>query len=186
MTVQLQTEKHLVTAEELLRMPDDGFRYELVEGGIKQMTPAGGGHGASGMNLGIDLGHFVRKNRLGQMFLAETGFKIQENPDTVIAPDISFISRARILEEGIPNGFIPGAPDLVVEVVSPNDRVYEVDEKADKWLDAGVQLVWIVNPKRRTIEVRTASESTLLGVNDELSGEDVVPGFTCRVADIFA
>lgn len=137
------------------------------------------------MELGIMLGHFIRQNKLGRAFLAETGFKIATNPDTVLAPDIAFVRRERISQDGLPSGYFPGAPDLAVEVVSPNDRVYEVDDKVERWLEAGAQAVWIVNPKRRTIEIRTSGGSTLLGENDELDGGAVVPGFSCRVADIF-
>lgn len=173
-----------VTADEFLRMNDDSCRTELRRGVIHKRPFNGMQAGALIANLAMSLWRYAEVQR--GFLVAATGFQIAENPDTVLAPDIAFVRKENMPEEGVPEGYFPGVPDLAVEVVSPNDRVYEVDDKADKWLDAGAQLVWIVNPKRRTIEVRTTSGSTLLGVNGELSGENAVPGFTCRVADIFA
>jgi len=117
-------------------MPDDGFRYELIQGELKQMWPAGFNHGAKGMNLAVALGQHVKANNLGIVLLAETGYKIAENPDTVRAPDISFVRRERIPAREV-TGYFPGAPDLAVEVISPSDTVYEVSEKVAEWLAAG-------------------------------------------------
>lgn len=175
------------TAEELLRMPKDGFRYELVKGELKKMSPAGIEHGAVAVNLTIILGQHVKANQLGIVCAAETGFKIATDPDTVLAPDISFVRRERIPESGLPKAFWPGAPDLAVEVVSPGDARKEVAKKAEDWLEAGASAVWVVNPKQRTVTVhRPQAEANTLGEDDELDGQDVVPGFRCRVAEIFA
>jgi Uma2 family endonuclease len=150
------------------------------------MSPAGSEHGAVIMNLAAPLAQHVKKNNLGVVFGAETGFKIEENPDTVRAPDITFISQKNIPESGIPKGYWRGAPDLAVEVLSPGDTAYEVEEKVEEWLTAGARLVWTVNPKRKSVTVhRTLREALTLSVNDELSGEDVVTGFCCRVSEIF-
>ena len=167
-------------------MPGDGFRYELVRGELKKMSPAGSEHGVVIIRLAKLLAIHVDDRQLGLVFGAETGFVIEHDPDTVRAPDVSFVAKQRIPAEGIPKKFWPGAPDLAVEVVSPGDSVSEVDDKVADWLRCGTQLVWVVNPKWRNVTVyRSSADIRTLTENDELEGEDVVPGFRCRVADIF-
>lgn len=175
-----------MTADELFMMKDDGFRYELVKGELRQMSPAGSEHGAIIMNLAVPLAQYVRANNLGVVFGAETGFKIATSPDTVRAPDIAFVRRERIPQTGIPKEFWPGAPDLAVEVLSPDDRARKVNEKIDDWLASGVSAVWVVNPKRRSVTVhRSQKETQTLLEDDELDGQDVVSGFRCRIIDVF-
>lgn len=176
----------LMTAEELFWMPGDHKRHELVKGVLTTMPPTGFEHGAITVNVTMPVAKHVRQNNLGLVCGAETGFIVAREPDTVLAPDVSFVSRARLEQFGITKKFFPAAPDLAVEVLSPHDRVGEVDEKVEAWLNAGVRLVWIVNPKHRTITVyRSLTDITLLTENDELDGYDVVPGFRCKVAEIF-
>ena len=176
----------LMTAEELLELPDDGFRYELIKGELRRMTPAGGEHGASTMNLAAPLKVFVDEHNLGIVFAAETGFQLTDSPDSVRAPDIAFVRSERIPASGIPKAYWRGAPDLAVEVVSPNDKLYEIDEKDDDFLAAGAQMVWVVYPKRRSVTVyRAGSEPQVFTVNDTLNGADVVPGFKYPVSKIF-
>jgi Uma2 family endonuclease len=175
-----------VTADELFAMPEDGFRYELVKGELRKMSPSGTEHGAIVFNLTILLGQHIRATKIGQGFGAEAGFKLTTNPDTVRAADIAFIRRERIPETGIPKNFWATAPDLAVEVLSPGDTYSEVDEKVEDWLAAGTRAVWIVNPKRRSVTVyRSMTEVTRLSDSDELEGGDVVPGFRCKVSEIF-
>ena len=174
------------TASELYAMPDDGFRYELVKGELRKMSPAGGEHGAVVFNISLLLGQHVKSNNLGVCFAAETGFKIASDPDTVRAPDVAFVSRGRIPEGGIPKKFWDGAPDLAVEVVSPGDTYAEVEEKVEEWLAAGARAVWVFNPKRRSVSVhRSMTDVTRLTEDDELDGGDVVPGFRCKVSEVF-
>ena len=182
----MSTSTRLMTADELWNLPKDGFRYELVEGELKQMSPSGTKHAAVIFNLtGLLAPHF-RANNLGQGFGAEAGFKIASDPDTVRAPDIAFVRRERIPSTGIPENFWPIAPDLVVEVVSPGDTFQEVEDKVEQWLAAGTLAVWVVNPKRRSVSVyRSMTDVTRLSEADELEGQDVVPGFRCKVAEIF-
>lgn len=176
----------LLTAEDLLALPDDGFRHELVNGELTTMTPAGSEHGIIAMRLATRVGPYVEARDLGEVFTAETGFKIASDPDTVRAPDLAFVRRERIPESGIPKGFWPGAPDLAAEVVSPGDTYEEVEEKVAQWLGAGTLLVWVVNPRHRTVAVRsTSDEVRILSETDELHGGDVLPGFTCSVAELF-
>ncbi|MBI3756420.1 MAG: Uma2 family endonuclease [Deltaproteobacteria bacterium] len=176
----------LMTAEELLQLPDDGYRYALVEGGLIRMPPAGGEHGDVTMNAGFLLKGYVKAHKLGVVSAAETGFILQRSPDTVRAPDASFVSKDRIPPDGIPKGYWPFAPDLAVEVVSPNDRFDDVQEKVAQYFVAGTRLVWVVLAKTRTVLVyRSLHDVSSLSVNDELNGVDVLPGFTCRVAELF-
>lgn len=142
-----------MTADELLRMPDDGYRYELVKGELRGMPPAGGEHGKIALKFGSRLLNYVEANNLGVVFAAETGFKIASNPDTVRAPDAAFVRLDRLPETGLPKGYWPGAPDLAVEVISPGDIYGEVEEKVNEWLDAGTRMVIVANPRNRTLKV---------------------------------
>ena len=172
------------TASELFAMPHDGSRYELVKGELRKMSPSGGEHGAVVFNLSGLLAPHLKV--IGQGFGAETGFKIASAPDTVRAADIAFVRRERIPEAGIPKNFWELAPDLVVEVVSPGDTYNEVVEKVKDWLDAGTRAVWIVNPRQRVVSVyRSTKDATVLSEGDELEGGEVVPGFRCKVSEIF-
>jgi len=176
-----------VTAEQLAMMPSDGNRWELVAGELRKMTPAGWKHGAIAGRLHGWLFEHVSVRSLGVVLAAETGFLLRRDPDTVRAPDISFLSNARLRDPLPDDTFWPGTPDLAVEVVSPNDSRRDIDEKVKAWLDAGTHLVWVVNPAVQTVTVyRSATQITTLTENDELSGEDVIAGFRCRVGDIFA
>ena len=182
----MSTTTQLMTADELLKLPRGRFRYELVKGELKTMAPAGEEHGVVIMNLAVPLGQHVKANNLGVVFGAETGFKLASNPDTVRAPDIAFITRERIEREGISKGYGVGAPDLAVEVLSPSDRDVDVKTKVAEWLASGARIVWVVSPKRRTVTVhRALKDIKVLAAQDELDGEDVVPGFRYRVAEIF-
>ncbi|MDE0396410.1 MAG: Uma2 family endonuclease, partial [Candidatus Poribacteria bacterium] len=133
----------LLTAEDLWKQPDDGYRYELVKGVIRRMPPAGFEHGIRSAKIGGRLNEHVEKHKLGSVCGAETGFKIAQNPDTVRAPDAAFVRQATIDERGISKGYWEGAPDLAVEVISPGDTYTEVAEKVDEWLNAGCALVWV-------------------------------------------
>jgi Uma2 family endonuclease len=180
------TNTPLMTAEELLLRPDDGLRHELIRGELTTMSPSGSEHVVIIVRLTARLFQHVEADRLGVVFGAEGGFLIARNPDTVRAPDIAFVRRERIPPTGIPRGFWPGPPDLAVEVLSPGDRVGEVDEKVGEWLAAGTLMVWIVNPRWGSVTVhRPARAIRLLSGDATLDGEDVVPGFRCPVRDLF-
>ncbi len=175
-----------MTADELLAMPDDGYRYELVEGELRRMSPAGDEHGQVGMELAIPLGSHVKKNKLGKLYLAETGFLIRTNPDTVRAPDIAFVRMERIKQTPGIKGYRVGAPDLAVEVVSPGDTVNEVEDKVAEWLEGGARMVWVVSPKLHTVTVyRSLTDIVTRTAKDKLDGAEVVPGFQMNVAEIF-
>ena len=183
----MTTRKEPVTAEELLRMPDDGFRYELVSGELRKMPPAGNEHGYRAAELSSEPRNHVKANGLGRVYAAETGFRLHSDPDTVRAPDAAFVSRERLEEVGSVEGYWPGAPDLAAEIVSPNDRHTEVVEKALEWLDAGCSMVLVVDPKQRTVTVyRSREDIRILAEGDSLDGADVIPGFSLPVTEIFA
>lgn len=176
-----------VTAGDLLRMPDDGLRRELVRGELRTMTPAGRRHGKIAMRIGVRLGQFVEQHGLGEVYAAETGFKLSADPDTVRAPDVAYLRRERVEETGDVIGYSPGAPDLAVEVLSPGDTFSEVEEKVFDWLAAGSRMVIVLNPGKRTATVyRSRSEIAVLTEDDELGGGDVVPGWRLPVREIFA
>ena len=176
----------LMTADELFKISDDGYRYELVKGELRKMPPAGSEHGVLTLRLAWRLAQHIEKHKLGVFFAAETGFRIKSDPDTVRAPDTAFVRKERIPDTGIPKGYWEGAPDLAVEIISPGDTYLEVEEKVFDWITAGASMVWVVNPRRRTVTVhRSLRDSTLLTEEDELNGEEVIEGFQCRVAEIF-
>lgn len=175
-----------VTAEELLLMPSDGIRRELLAGEVRDMNPAGYLHGRIAMSVSAPLDQYVRKHSLGVVLAAETGFKISSSPDTVRAPDVSFVRRERVEEAGEVEGYWPGAPDLAVEVVSPNDSYASVEEKAASWLEAGTYAVVVVEPRTKTVTVRSSrTEIRIFTEGDMLDVGDAVPGWTILVADIF-
>jgi Uma2 family endonuclease len=175
-----------VTAEELLAMPDDGMSYELVKGELQMAPPPGFEHGKVTMNLAGPLFRYVKSNHLGVVLAAETGFKLESDPDTVRAPDIAFVRQELIDQTGRTEGYRAGAPDLVVEVLSPSDTFGKVEAKVSQWLEAGAHMVWVVSPKLHTITVyRSLTDIITLTEKDTLDGGNVVPGFQIKIAEIF-
>lgn len=178
--------KHM-TADELLRIPDDGQRRELVDGELRTMTPAGHPHGRIAMRVGWLLTQHVEENDLGAVYAAETGFILSRDPDTVRAPDVAFVRRERVEEVGDTGGYWPGAPDLAVEVVSPNDAYAEVERKVAEWLNAGSRMVIVVDPSNRTVRVHRTPADVITPAGDgEIVGADVVPGWRLPIRTLFA
>jgi Uma2 family endonuclease len=176
-----------MTADELLRLPDNGMRRELIAGELYEMPPAGGEHGYVGNRAQIELGIYLRQHPEigGSFFLSDTGYRLSRDPDTVRAPDISYVGPDR-LDQARVRGFPELAPDFVVEVVSPNDTAAEIQRKVDEWLAAGVVLVWVLYPATRTaMTFRVGGEIQLLHAEDTITAEPVLPGFACRLADLF-
>ena len=178
------TTQALMTAEALWQLPDDGNRHELIAGELRTMPPSGEVHGGIAATFTTYLNVYVLAQRLGRVFAAETGFLVATNPDTVLAPDVAFVRAERL--GAVSSGFRHGVPDLAVEIVSPSDRYTEVDEKVALWLAYGTRMVVVVNPRRRSLAVhRSAAAVRHLTVEDRLDGEDVVPGWTLAVRDLF-
>jgi Uma2 family endonuclease len=178
------TATQAVTVADLQRLPRGG-RYRLIEGELRTSPPAGAEHGSVAMHLAASLYQAVSARNLGRVYAAETGFLLATNPDTVLAPDAAFIRGERVEQIGNVAGFIPGAPDLAVEVTSTSDTYAEVEEKVSLWLQHGTEMV-VVNPRRRGVAVYRPGRPVLfLTEQDELSGDDVVPGWRVRIQDLF-
>jgi Uma2 family endonuclease len=175
-----------VTADELLRLPDDGLRRELVRGELRMMTPAGWEHGCVAAAVAELLRSHARKTESGTVCGAETGFVLRTDPDTVRAPDAAFVSRARVENVGNTAKYWPGAPDLAVEIVSPDDSFHEVEEKALEWLAAGTVAVLVLDPAKRTATVyRGQGDAHIHRAQDTLDLGYAVPGFSVAVAKLF-
>ena len=178
--------KQLVTAEELWQLSGGGKNYELIRGELIEVTPPGGVHGNIAIRLGSLLQNFADTHQLGKV-MVETGFRLTSQPDTVRGPDISFLSAAKIPTTGLPDGYISGPPDLAVEIVSAGDTASEIQDKVQDYLTYGAQLVWVVYPQQRIVIVHYPDGAArTLRETDTLAGETVLPGFTCRVGDIFS
>ena len=183
----MATTQQLMTAAELAQLPEDGQRRELIEGVLVTMASSGGDHGKRTARSVISPGSDVLEHGLGEVFGAETGFLLARNPDTVRAADAAFVNLNRALEVGDVTGYWPGAPDLVIEVISPNDLYTEVQDKVELWLMYGTKMVIVLNPRHRSVAVhRSATNVRHLTIDDILDGEEVVPGWRVKVRDLFA
>ena len=179
------TKTRPMTAEEFLNMPDDGFRHELIMGELVEMPPPGQYRAEIGSIVDGSLGPYVRGARIGKALTAY-GYILSFGPDTVRAPDLSFISRERLEAIGETRGYWSGAPDLAIEIISPSDRYTDVADKVQEWLDAGARMVVVINPRVRTVAVhRSNGDVEILAEGDTLNGADVVPGWRIAVAEIF-
>jgi Uma2 family endonuclease len=178
------TEK-FYTPEELLTMPD-GKAYELVRGKLVERN-MGAKSSWIASELNRHLGNFVSDHRLGHVWGADCSYQIfGEDANKVRRPDGSFVAKGRLENEELPDGHLRIAPDLAIEVVSPNDLAFYIDGKIDEYLGAGVRVIWIVYPESRHVLVyRSGSVVQRLGVEDELSGEDVLPEFRLAISTIF-
>jgi Uma2 family endonuclease len=175
-----------MTAEELARTSVPGKVLELVRGHLVVREPPSTFHGVVAARLTVRLGAFVEKKKLGLVSAQDTGFKIDRDPDTVRGPDLAFVSRERL--ERIPEvGYAELAPDLIVELLSPNDRPGEALAKIGDFLTAGTRLAWLLDPRRREARIFRADGSVaVIGADGALDGEDVVPGFSCPLAAVLA
>jgi len=184
--MSIATQK-LITAEEFFRMPDppDGSKQELVKGVIVTMPPPGGRHGYCCSRIDRRIGVYVDEKELGSVFTNDTGFVTERDPDTVRGPDVSFWSRKRLPE--VPVDYIKIPPDLLVEVVSPSDHYARIQKRIAHYLEKEVRLIWVADPEDRSVTVyRPGQMMVVLGENEILTGEDVLPGFSCRVAELFS
>jgi Uma2 family endonuclease len=180
----------LFTPDDLLRM-ENAVSYELVDGKLVERH-MGMESSAIAVRVAFLIALFLRDNRLGHLFGADASYQCFPNaPAKVRKPDVSFIRTERLPGGRIPTGHCPVAPDLAVEVISPGDLAYEVEEKVAEYLAAGVPLVWVVHPPTRTVRVHRPRSSPRgsvadLSEADQITGEEVLPGFTCRIDEFFA
>ena len=180
-------ETHTWTEAELLNLKHEGFKCELVDGEIV-MSPAGNfNHGDIIARLIARLTTYaVFEKKLGSVFDGQSGRWMKSG--NMRCADIAFMSKARIKAlNGFPQGFLHGAADLTVEVLSPNESMAQVAGKIADYLESEARLIWIINPSDKTVSIhRPQSPEKILHVGDSLDGEDVVPGFSMPVAELFA
>ena len=175
----------LMTAEELEAVPDER-RGELIRGVMQPMPPVDFDHLADTGRLILRVGAFVESHGLGVVG-PEGGFRLGQNPDTVLAPDLAFIRAENVPPRGRRGGFQAIVPDLVAEVLSPSNTASEINEKVRIYLGAGVRLVWILDPRTQTVTVYDPTGAArMLGLGETLVGGDVLPGFTLPLAELFA
>jgi Uma2 family endonuclease len=178
----MATTTRVATEADLLRTPRDGRKYELVDGEIL-VSPAGSRHGLVSLEIAAKLLAFVKKERLGHVFDSSTGFRLPGG--NVRSPDASFVGRGRFEGDEPPEGFSPVPPDLAVEVLSPDDRPRAILDKVGEYLESGVRLVWVIDPRARTATVyRSLNDVRRLGPDNALDGFDVLPGFRCLLSDV--
>ena len=176
----------LLTADDLMRLSSQGVRGELIRGVLYETMPTGRQHGKVLGKLTIRMGAFIESRALGTIEVGDVGVRLERNPDTVRAPDVAFFSTEKAPLPELAARYAEEVPDLLAEIVSPNDTARELREKAEVWLGFGVGLVWVVNPDTRTVDVhRRGLPITVLTDQDLLDGLDILPGFTCAVSDIF-
>jgi len=174
-----------VTVEELWDLRDEPYRFTLINGELHRMAGAGGTHGALQIILGLHLGPFVYSRGLGRLY-GDTGFRLFPDRDTTLFPDVAFVRAERVPRGELEEGFLNLVPDLAMEIVSPTDYPKLLDEKLAAFMDAQTPCVWRLYPRSRSIRVfRPGREPVTLGREDILDGEDILPGFRIRVADLF-
>jgi Uma2 family endonuclease len=183
-TTYMATVEQVITAEQLFGMPGHEH-FELVEGELVRMSPPGFDHGCIVGEIHAAIREFVRAARLGSVAV-EAGFVVSHDPDTVRSPDVAFVRAERVPPGGV-KAFFDGAPDLAVEVICPSDRASEVMAKAGDWLRFGCTVVWVIDPETKAITVYSKRVPTLfLSANDTLVCEELLPGFSVPVAQVFA
>ena len=176
----------LFTIEDLEALPDDGHVWELIDGELVRREPVGGRHGALGFRVGRRVGNFVEEHSLGEMFGSDTIYAFRRDPDRGLRPDASFVRADRLPLGDQFDKPLELVPDLVIEVVSPNDRAGALEEKLETYQRFGVPLIWVLWPRRRAITVYAVGQPVReLSEDKELDGGDVLPGFRVAVADLF-
>jgi len=172
-----------LTAEDVYDLNLHDVRAELVRGDLICEPPAGFEHGVRSSKIGHHLERFIEDHPIGVVCGAETGFVLFRDPDTVRAPDAAFVTNERAERFVEKEKYFEGAPDLAAEVVSPGDSRRGVEEKVRDYLAAGTRLVWVVDPRRRTVTVhQPGGDPQVLGSEGLLEGGDVLPGFALPVS----
>jgi Uma2 family endonuclease len=180
------TEK-LLSAEEFARLPEpaDGSKQELVKGMVVTMPPPGFRHGVRQVRLVTLVDHYARATRRGRVTV-ESGVITERGPDTVRGPDVAFWSAEKIPLDQEPEGYPDVSPDWCAEVLSPSNTMKKILDKIREYFAAGVRLVWVIDPEDRTVRVyRGADEGKIYHESATLTGEEVLPDFSCRVAELF-
>jgi len=181
----LQAKRKIWTDEALEALPKDGFKRELLDGEII-MSPVHANHGTVCVRLSSLLFNFVQRHKLGELYDSSTGFRLSEK--LLLSPDIAFVSKATLRKILVaPDKFLQGAPDLVVEVLSPSDRMVQIYRKLDRYFEHGTRVAWLVNWRKEQVHVYTPdSIEAFTQPNDTLTGGTVLPGFKCKLSRIFS
>ena len=182
------TAKVRLTADDLWKLGEGDTRRELVDGEVREMAPTGGIHGQVTARICRRLTEYVERHGGGKVVVGDVGFVLDlpHDRDRVRGPDVAFVSTARLPEGRLPEGFIRGAPDLAVEVLSPSDSPMDVQQKVRDYLEAGARLVWVIAPAARAATIYRADGSArLLRDGDHLDGEDVLPGLAIPLTELF-
>ncbi len=175
-----------MTAEDLLRMADSDMQHELVKGELRILPPAKKEHGLIESAILQSLFGYLKTNPIGIVTTGDTGYILSRNPDTVRAPDVGFISNERAARDTDTKQYWTIAPDLAVEIVSPSDVLYEVEEKIQDFLDAGTLIVWLVNPRRHTVTIYEKDQNpVVLREKQNLAAPGILSGFQLPIIDIF-
>ena len=181
-----KTSDTITTAEQLLAMPHGDNRYQLIKGVLCMMSPAGSEHGRIAGRIFTRLAVHVETLGLGITYAAETGFRIAVSPDTVRAPDAAYVSHHRLASIEPTRGYLPLAPDLVIEVISPSDSYSEVEAKVTDWLEAGSRIVLVADPENRLLKAyRSASDICTFRSGQIFESGEVCGNFTLAVDDAF-
>ena len=175
-----------MTIEELEQLPEDEGRFELLDGDLIEMAPTGFDHGKLSTRMLTLINVFVLERELGTVVGTDAGFILRRDPNRVLAPDIAFVSAEQFAIDAEQPGFLELAPDFVVEIVSPSDRWNYVNDKVNAYLDAGVRLIWVVDPRRKEVIVHTPDRVARTVAGDTtLDGGDVLPGFEITLGKLF-
>lgn len=174
-----------LTIEEFEQLPDDGSRYELVDGELERMPPTGEVHGDVDRQFIWLLESYIRPRGIEKLFV-ETSFVLSPDRQTVRQPDIAFVQAERLIQDRDRERSVRLVPDLVIEIVSPSDRRSAVVAKAHEYLHHGVRIVWVVDPPSRSVTIfRIDGSVQVLGQDDTIDGENIIPGFQATIQDIF-
>lgn len=176
----------LYTVEDLLEMEDDGCRHELIRGELITMPPAARPHGKFLTELARHIGNFLAEQAIAEAYTGDTGYILSRDPDVLLAPDLSVIRLENLLENPPEAGFEDLVPDLVAEVLSPSERIGQVNYKVWEYLNAGVQLVWLIDPAQKNVTIHTPNQQMrVIGSDDILDGGEVLPEFRLPLAELF-
>lgn len=174
-----------MTADDLARLQGEG-RYELSRGELITLAPAGEEHSAIEMDLAVRLHLFARERHLGRVYPGDTGFRLRTSPDVVRSPDIAFVRTSRLGEIADRRKYLPFAPDLAVEIISPDETAEQIQEKVADYLSTGSRLIWVIYPRTRTVQVHAPGQPiAVLTAGETLDGQDVLPGFRVPIATLF-
>jgi len=178
--------KKQLNADDLMSLPDNGKRYELIEGELVEMSPTSNEHGFIELNVAYLIRTYLKQNPTGRAGVGEVGFRTRKDDKTVRAADAYFISYERLPKGSSTQGFSDIAPEVVIEVISPSDRTGDIADKTQEWLDFGVLMVWNIYPRQKSIHIFQPDQKPLvLFEDDRVDGGKILPDFSMKVSELF-